>query len=63
MKQMSLSGRALWHSWVISASLIATLVSALMTAMIMLGGMVTQSDASIIFVALELYALSTIFFG
>ncbi|ELU00042.1 hypothetical protein CAPTEDRAFT_153439 [Capitella teleta] len=63
MKLMSLSGRSLWHSWIISASLFASVIAGLLTLMTVLGNLVTQSDWFILLLVNELYALNTVFFG
>jgi hypothetical protein len=63
MKLMGLSGRALWHSWMISASLGATIIACLLTMMTVLGNITTQSHWLILLLVNELYAINTLFFN
>ncbi|XP_071439608.1 phospholipid-transporting ATPase ABCA1-like isoform X2 [Hetaerina americana] len=60
MKAMGLRSSALWLSWFIDSFIFMLLVIALLTAILTKGKVLENSDPSVIFVFITLYAIATI---
>jgi hypothetical protein len=63
MKMMGLSNAVHWCAWFLTTCLQMTATTAMLTAMLKLGKVLPHSDASIVFIVLQVYAIAIISFS